>query len=183
MTARGTKRRATSPLGAARRPGRTGAVKRSVEVVAVVLLALALGACGKKIGDDCKDSVDCNDEDNTRTCDLSQPGGYCTIDGCDEGSCPGESVCVRFFPAMEFLNKSCDPDAATACEPHEVCIRYADGGRCAPRSTESRKCVLKCDGDDDCRDEYVCRTTGEGNAVALTRTAGARARYCSPRGF
>jgi hypothetical protein len=163
-------------------------VKRPLEVAAVLLLAVllpafGLGACGKKIGDDCKDSVDCNEEENVRTCDLSQPGGYCTVDGCDEISCPEEAVCVRFFPAMEFLNKSCDPAAAATCEPHELCVRYADGGRCVPRATESRKCVLSCDNDGDCRDEYVCRTTGQGNSVALTPNPLAQARFCSPRGF
>ena len=160
-------------------------MKRNLEIAALLLLALALGACGKKIGDECKDGVDCNSEDNARTCDLSQPGGYCTVDGCDENSCPGESVCVRFFPAKQFLTKSCDPTAPAACEPNELCVAFGTEGkegRCAPRSTETRKCLLECGNDGDCRDEYVCRVTGNGNAIALTPTPMALARYCSPRG-
>lgn len=33
-----------------------------------------------------------------RSCDLSQPGGYCTIADCSPGSCGDEGRCVRFKP-------------------------------------------------------------------------------------
>ena len=148
----------------------------------LVLLAAGLGGCGRKVGDACRDNIDCNNEDITRTCDLSQPGGYCTIDFCDESSCPGESVCVRFFPAREFLSAepSCDPAVATSCDPQEICVAFTDGGRCAPRSTEKRNCVFKCDTSGDCRDGYICRETGQGSTVALTGTPGATRKFCSP---
>jgi hypothetical protein len=81
-------------------------------------------ACGRKIGDDCKTQLDCNEEDDSRTCDISQPGGYCTIEGCDETSCPKEAVCVRFYPAEEFLTDHCDPAISTGCDPRRsACSR------------------------------------------------------------
>lgn len=150
-------------------------------LVALALCALA-GACGRKIGDKCRDPIDCNNEDITRTCDQSAPGGYCTVDGCDEKSCPDEAVCIRFFPNMEFLNKPCDPDAmVSGCEPQELCVSYPGGGRCAPRSTEKRNCVLKCDDDGDCREEYACRASGQGNSLALTPTPRQVVKYCVTR--
>ena len=150
-------------------------------LAAIVVSATLLGGCGRKIGDECKDSLECNNEDNTRTCDLSQPGGYCTIEGCDERSCPEEAVCIRFFPMMSYLSKSCDPAAPNACEPHELCIPFPEGGRCAPRSTEKRNCMLACEDDGDCRDDYVCRPSGRGSALALTPNPGESPSYCVPR--
>jgi hypothetical protein len=148
----------------------------------VLALGLApLAGCGRKIGDECRDLLDCNNEDNIRSCDLSQPGGYCTIDGCDETSCPGEAVCVRFFPAAQFLTKGCDPDAVSACDPQELCVRFPEGGRCASRATEKRNCMLKCDDDGDCRDDYACRTSNTGSSLSLTGRPGERVKYCAPR--
>jgi hypothetical protein len=148
-------------------------------LVSLLLLPLAAG-CGRKIGDECRDALECNNEDNTRTCDLAQPNGYCTIDGCDETSCPKEARCVRFFPMADFLTKSCDPAQPTACDPQEVCVAFPDGGRCAPRSTEKRNCLLKCDDDGDCREEYSCQQTGK-NSLSLTGKPGETVKYCAPR--
>ncbi len=150
----------------------------------IALLAavwIVASGCGRQIGDECKDSLDCNNEDNTRTCDLSQPGGYCTIEGCDERSCPEESTCVRFFPAMEFLTKPCDPAVLTSCEANELCLVFATGARCAPRSTEKRNCVLRCEEDGDCRDDYRCQATGGTNALPLTPNPGESPGFCAPR--
>ena len=147
-------------------------------------VALFLGACGRQIGDECRDSIECNNEDNSRTCDMSQPNGYCTIDGCDEGSCPEEAVCMRFFPAREFLSASCMPGDPNACGPQDLCLVFDGaeaGGLCAPRATEKRHCVLKCEEDGDCRDEYRCAESGRGSAVPLTRNPSERPRYCAPR--
>ncbi|MBN1652813.1 MAG: hypothetical protein JXA30_03470 [Deltaproteobacteria bacterium] len=70
--------------------------------------------CSKEIGDPCETSVDC-DIQNKRICDLNQPGGYCTIRGCEKGTCPEEAVCVMFRPEPERLSSSwcmysCDDD-------------------------------------------------------------------------
>jgi hypothetical protein len=154
-------------------------VKRIVQAVATGCLLLSLWACGRKIGDQCKTQFDCNDEDDSRTCDISQPGGYCTIEGCDETSCPKEAVCVRFFPAEEFLTDHCDPAAATsACDAHELCL---PSGWCAPRAAEQRRCLLRCKDGGDCREEYECRPTGLYSSLALTTAPGARVGFCAPK--
>jgi hypothetical protein len=63
------------------------------------------------IGDGCGSSVDCS-VTGERQCDLSQPGGYCTIFACDADTCP-EGACVewRFVPsrtAETWCMKTCD---------------------------------------------------------------------------
>jgi hypothetical protein len=89
----------------------------STRVSLLALVALLAVACSHQIGDSCQTSVDC-DPSGTRACDLSQPGGYCTIQGCDETTCPGEATCVRYYPValLEMTTKppavKCDP----ACE-------------------------------------------------------------------
>jgi hypothetical protein len=155
---------------------RTAAVRFLTRAVCALLLLVPLGACGKKIGDACKVALDCNTDDDTRFCDISQPGGYCSIDGCDEVSCPEESVCIRFFPAR-FATTPCDPAAPTACTPSEVCLPE---GKCVPRATERRYCALKCGGSGDCRENYECRESGMLGSVALTRKPGQVAKFCAP---
>jgi hypothetical protein len=72
-----------------------------------LIMPLTLSGCGRAIGDECQLATDCS-PNGDRTCDLSQPGGYCTIEGCDETSCPSDSACVRFFP-VQYLVSPCDP--------------------------------------------------------------------------
>jgi hypothetical protein len=124
-------------------------------------------------------AADCQTDDDTRSCDISQPGGYCTIDGCDERSCPSEAACIRFFP-WPFLTETCDPAAPSACAPDEICL---DMGRCAPRSSERRYCALRCDDNGDCRDGYECRQAGQLGSMALTTKPGAAVKFCAPRGM
>src|SRR6187551_611731 len=73
----------------------------------VVCAAVSAASCGREIGDECTTAADCN-PNGSRSCDVSQPGGYCTVMGCDEHSCPEEAVCIRYFPA-EFLTLACNP--------------------------------------------------------------------------
>ena len=122
-----------------------------------LLLALLAPACGKEIGDDCATNVDCP-QDGTRDCDLSQPGGYCTVNGCDEKSCPSEAVCIRIFP-YEFRARhasririvrqwglagcACQSDSLCGCTQDSDCT--SDGlclpdGICVPRTSERRYC-------------------------------------------
>jgi hypothetical protein len=116
--------------------------------------ALASG-CGTEIGDSCSQNVDCSPTGG-RICDVSQPDGYCTIEGCDEGTCPEEAICVRFFPA-EFLVASCAEQAD--CQEGDLCL---SDGFCAPLRTERRYCMRRCGTDGACRDEYSCQRTGLG---------------------
>ncbi len=146
-------------------------------LVPLLLLAIPLlGACGRKVGDACKTSFDCNESDNSRTCDIAQPGGYCTIDGCDERSCPSEAVCVRFFPRL-FLNRPCNPAAPTDCHDDELCL---DSGVCAPRATERRICAHACSSNDDCRGGYDCRLAGTLGTMALVSLPPHPVHFCAP---
>ena len=145
-------------------------------MLAPPLLLLLLGAgvgCGKEIGDECVISSDCS-PNGDRTCVVDQgtQEGYCTILGCDVGTCPDEAVCVRFFTGS-FSNRICDrftEDRGTDdCSFDELCALSCDPDqdpaesgacdrdRCVPRSAEVRFCMRKCDSDDDCRDKYECR--------------------------
>lgn len=83
-----------------------------------MFLALALlVACGREIGDDCSTSTDCG---SGRICDLSQPGGYCTISPCREETCPEESICVRFTVDDSYCMRSCA--SRDECREGYVCV-------------------------------------------------------------
>jgi hypothetical protein len=76
---------------------------RRLGLLAPLGFGLALGACAPKLGDGCKQGIDC-DVRNARVCDRSQPGGYCTIPNCKPGDCGDEGVCVRFRPDQPRLS-------------------------------------------------------------------------------
>ena len=123
--------------------------------------ALVAGAgCGAQIGDSCVVSTDCS-IDGSRICDINSDGGYCTIQGCDYGTCPSEAECVSFFLGS-FDNQPCNPatedlpasGGTDDCNPDELC---ALDGHCVNRSSEVRYCMLKCSSGGDCRSGYECR--------------------------
>ena len=87
------------------------------------MLAALASACAPEIGDPCENSVDC-DIQNKRTCDLTLPGGYCTISGCEKGTCPDEAVCVAFRPEPDRLSNSW---CMASCDDNSDC---RDGYRC-----------------------------------------------------
>ena len=125
-------------------------------VLLLAVVALAGAGCGAEIGDACIVSTDCA-QDGTRICDTNSDSGYCTIRGCDYGTCPSESECVRFFTGS-FSNRTCDPateDLATdMCTPDELC---AIDGHCVTRASEVRYCMRSCGSSSDCRSAYECR--------------------------
>lgn len=154
-----------------------------------LVLAVTLGTgCGHKVGDACSNSADCDPSGGTRTCDLSQPGGYCIVDGCDARSCPEDSVCGRFFPDQQLVQPSveCDPTLKqTRCMADEVCVadgnlKNATGASCVRAALESRACVQSCGSDGDCRGGYVCRPFGICGALALTLDNPASHKFCTP---
>jgi len=61
---------------------------------ALVICALSAG-CSPQIGDSCKSSTDCS-INGDRVCDFASPNGYCTVQGCDPDTCPGNSLCVEW---------------------------------------------------------------------------------------
>jgi hypothetical protein len=117
--------------------------------LSVALIAMVAG-CGNKIGDSCAISTDCSAEGG-RICDTSSPDGYCTVPGCDIGTCPSESTCVQFYPVIN-LDKTCTVPGD--CTIDEICTV---GGFCAARDSELRFCMLSCSSQGDCRDGYECR--------------------------
>jgi hypothetical protein len=151
--------------------------------VRLILLKLALAlaavgtivACSKGIGDECLTGGDCNPQGD-RSCDLAQPGGYCTVEGCDARSCPEDSVCIRFFPEM-YLSKTCPPLSAGACAADELCLK---SGVCARRASERRYCARTCGDNGDCRSGYECRLAGDRGSMALVPDPNGNARFCAP---
>ncbi len=157
----------------------------------VALGAVAALGCGKEIGDDCSVSSDCS-PNGDRTCDVSSPGGYCTIQGCDFDTCPEEAACVRFFTG-NFSNRMCDPRTESGdggendkCTLDELCSLV---GNCVPRASELRYCMRRCDSLDDCRDDYECRDLtlmrlhgGEPVLSPGTPIDEDSPKFCAPRG-
>jgi len=129
----------------------------------VLAMALAVASCGRKIGDNCQTAVDC-DPNGGRICDLSQPGGYCTILGCNETTCPSEATCVRYFP-VQFLTKPCNP----FCED-QYCLAGADGGTSSdagcpmlcPQSSPQESLADTCPNGptNDCTADEICLEEG-----------------------
>jgi hypothetical protein len=113
------------------------------------LAALLVAAgCAPKIGNKCTLSTDCS-QLGDRLCDTTQPGGYCTIFGCEPDKCP-EAVCVGF-------DSQIDP----ACGPAQELLTSR---------FERTFCMKSCDDDGDCRDGYQCvdMTTLHAAIVDLT---------------
>jgi len=135
--------------------------------------ALLTPACGSEIGDSCSTNVDCA-QDGTRDCDLSQPGGYCTVNGCDEKSCPEEAVCIRIFP-YESPGAACQQDSN--CASSELCLPE---GLCVPRASERRYCERKCGSNGDCRGGYECRAAGIEGVPSNQTTYGSVALVANP---
>jgi hypothetical protein len=104
---------------------------RAMEPNAVrpLLCAIALcafSACAPEIGDECKTSLDCSSQ-GSRLCDRTQPHGYCTLRGCESGTCPEDSVCVKFRPAQERLATTY---CMAKCSDDDDC-RSDEGYRCS----------------------------------------------------
>ena len=156
--------------------GTVHGMKRPVNrtLCALLWLALTAGGCGHDIGDSCKTSVDC-DPNGTRSCDLSQPGGYCTLAGCDETSCPSGATCIRLFPE-KFLSASatttstafgmpCGPSHAdAACDPLTICATSGTSSglctECDPAHedvpSDAGVTQNRCLSDEICLDSGLC---------------------------
>ncbi len=103
-------------------------------ITAAVALMGTIG-CTPKIGDECSTALDCSTLGD-RLCDVTQPGGYCTIFNCEPDACPDEAACVAF-------NGDLDPACGTADD--------AQFGRFA-----TTFCMFVCESQDDCRTGYEC---------------------------
>lgn len=103
--------------------------------------ALLLFACAPAIGDPCETVLDCSSQ-ASRACDRTQPGGYCTIAGCEKGTCPEDSVCVKFHPFQGEVEGE---------EPIQQ------------ERLASTFCMATCSGNSDCREDegYQCTAQDE----------------------
>jgi hypothetical protein len=122
------------------------------------LLAVAAG-CKPKIGDDCRISTDCSAAAD-RLCDITAPGGYCTVYNCEPDTCPeDESLCVEFGAQRSPIAKCVDKQS--------------------PSPYARAFCMATCDKDSDCRSGYTCEDLSDRAnpwaAVLIDRNRGNRA--------
>jgi hypothetical protein len=162
-------------------------------VAAVTLGGAVLGAgCSKNIGDACTTNVEC-DINGTRFCDLSQPSGYCTVEGCDVDTCPGTSECILFYTPVGTEPCTYDPESPRAdCAVDEICIcdltqsgTCTGTAHCASEDSERRWCMARCAHNSDCRPNYECRETGTNGAEPLPTLpdpAGVPQKFCVASG-
>ncbi|MBN2528735.1 MAG: hypothetical protein JXR76_20260 [Deltaproteobacteria bacterium] len=120
-----------------------------MKYVSIIFIScFMLFGCAKEIGDSCSRDMNCS-VDGDRTCDGTQPGGYCLIITCSPDECPSEAVCAEFTtPSPNF---EADSDSS------ESQGLYA---RMAPNRTRTY-CLRKCKKDKDCRDRYHCAMGAE----------------------
>ncbi len=162
----------------------------------LVLLSFVLAAfgCSHAIGDSCGNNVDCSVAGD-RFCDTAPPGGYCTVEGCDVDTCPGDSVCIRFYTLLETVPCTYDPLAPRGtCAPDQRCVCDASAdvsgcagpAHCAPENSERRWCMKRCGDNGDCRNQYECRSTGTLGAEpvpSLAKPQGESAKFCVSSGL
>jgi hypothetical protein len=129
---------------------------RPIYLGALAGLVALLSACSPEIGDDCSTALDCS-ASGTRLCDMTQRGGYCTLEGCEENTCPEEAVCVQF--GRRFEGKSLERIARTFC-------------------------MYKCDSAGDCRtdENYSCfsaETFGAGRGREALILGSPAQKFCA----
>jgi hypothetical protein len=116
-------------------------------------LAIALG-CQPKIGDECQTSVDCS-QAGERLCDITQPGGYCTVFNCEPGGCPEESVCIAYGASLSKV---------AGCTDANGLSRF-----------QRSFCMANCSSNEECRSGYICADLGasgnEWNATLVDRSS------------
>jgi hypothetical protein len=128
------------------------------KLLLLALLAALAAGCKPEIGDDCQISTDCSAAGD-RLCDITAPGGYCTVYNCEPDACPeDESLCVQFG-----AERSPNAECSDAQSPSPYARTF---------------CMAVCEGDDDCRDGYVCASlkgANEWNAILIDTDRGDRA--------
>lgn len=103
---------------------------RRRKLLSSLLLAFALAfgpsACTPGIGDECETNFECDTQDGA-VCDVSVPGGYCTVNDCVPNGCPDSSVCVEFNEIDSYCMSVCLVD--DDCRPEHVCREVGTYGQ------------------------------------------------------
>jgi hypothetical protein len=99
-----------------------------IRALPFVLLGLLWVGCAPSIGDSCDGPIDCSIAGD-RVCDLTQPGGYCTVQFCNPDTCPDNAVCVEWLPdpartAETWCMKRCRSDGG--CRSAYRCVGVDD---------------------------------------------------------
>jgi hypothetical protein len=139
--AAGLSRASFSAAGARSSADLASAALRFVWFVAVLVSALAVG-CAPRIGDGCYTQTNCS-INGDRVCDVTQPGGYCTVFDCSPDTCPDDAVCVRFEPDTPRLSRNvcmrrcsssgdCRQDKGYSCVGNTNGTIFGDAGPSAP---------------------------------------------------
>lgn len=140
---------------------RVSAPPRALLILAA-LAALALAAgCAPKIGDKCTVSTDCS-ATGDRLCDITEPGGYCTVFNCEPDSCPDDAACINFGATLSNLMEPADGGSSTQIVP--ACTA-SQGNSPYQRSF----CMASCEGDGDCRGGYQCIEPADVGGVKVDR--------------
>lgn len=131
-------------------------VKLLMRLALLAAVSAAALACKPKIGDDCKISTDCSAAGD-RLCDITAPGGYCTMFNCEPGTCPdGESLCVEF---------GAQRGSPAQCQDQQSPSPYA-----------RTFCMETCDSTSDCRGGYKCvdlsQSPNDWDAVLIDKDRG-----------
>jgi hypothetical protein len=117
---------------------------KTVAVALASMMALAsMTGCKPKIGDACSNAVDCSALGD-RLCDVTQPGGYCTLFNCQPDTCPDDAACVVFRSEL-------DPACEKPITPNSTLSPDGRHGRFAQTF-----CMKTCKSEKDCREGYQC---------------------------
>ncbi len=99
-----------------------------MRIVILIIMFTAFSGCASEVGDSCETSTECGTE---LTCDLSQPGGYCTKTPCEVNGCPEEAVCIRFDDDSTHCMRRCNEN--DDCRDSYVCEeQFGDAPFCSP---------------------------------------------------
>jgi hypothetical protein len=112
--------------------------RSTLALLALSALAAHASGCAPRIGDGCYSQTNCS-INGDRVCDITQPGGYCTVFDCSPDTCPDDSVCVRFEPDTARLSRNvcmrrcssngdCRTDKGYQCVGNETGEQRGDGG-------------------------------------------------------
>ena len=80
----------------------------NIRRILVLLLLGTIGGmwvgCGNVVGDPCIADSQCG---AGRQCDTRSFEGYCTIEGCEDNTCPANQMCIEFKNAQTYCMATC----------------------------------------------------------------------------